>query len=226
MLRADRKGMRIAGLYLAAGRSSRMGVRKQDAPWTGGLRLGGAALVALRSCGLEAVCAVVRPDDPLLWLPGGGRPEAGVNDVGLSPLAVVPCDEAEKGMSFSIRCGLQAIGCTGNAPPDGVLIALADQPFVDAEWLSRLIRVFGGQRGLDYAASGKGEVVMPPVLMSWPMSLAAMGRLEGDRGAGSLLLSGEFAGRVLAEGANGFRLFDVDTPVDLEEARKRLNNVI
>lgn len=217
------EGKIIAGLYLAAGKSSRMGARKLDAEWTPGLLLGGAALTKLLSCGLEAVYAVVRPDDPLRWLPDGDEPEGGENArMGRSPLTIVPCEDAGKGMSYSIKCGLRAISEATASAPDAVLILLADQPFVDAGWLSRLIRLFGEKPDSDYAASASGDIIMPPALLSWRMCQAASDRLRGDRGMGGLFKSGDFAGQVLQDPESEQMLFDVDTPSDLEQARKRL----
>lgn len=224
---------KIAGLYMAAGRGSRMGFSKPAASLAPGIPLGAAALRALQECvsgkgkggeadkGAGRVHIVVRPEDPLSWLPVE-LPE---------DCSVVVCPEAGLGMSYSLRAGLRSLEAGG--PPDAVLIALADQPFVDLEWLNGLLKLYEDNPELDYVASGGEGTIMPPVVMSWWVCQAVMEGLSGDRGAGSLLASGLFCGKVLhaealAEGglhlpgkvSSSLTLFDVDTPEDLALARE------
>lgn len=206
----------MAGLYLAAGGSSRMGMRKLDAEWADGGRLGGAALRTLMDCGLPKVCAVVRPDDPLMWIPEGSLEGEAVMGAP-SPLTVIPCADAGRGMSHSIKCGLRALEEWG---ADAVLVLLADQPFITGEWLRGLIRVFGEAADPDYAASGMGEVIMPPAILSRRMCRDAVQLLHGDYGAGGLLSSGRYRGRVTWVEEPDRLLLDVDTPEDLQRARK------
>jgi molybdenum cofactor cytidylyltransferase len=207
--------MKLAGLYLAAGRSVRMGRRKLDEPWTGGRRLGGAGLQALMASGLQEVCVVVRPDDPLVWLPAEW--EDSVRATESSSHKLVRCAAADRGMSESIKCGWAALQA---GEPDAVLIVLADQPFVTVEWLQKLVRQYVETPGHDYVASGNGDRIMPPVILSQRMGKDAMERLQGDRGAGGLIASGEYGGMVLTTANPDRLLFDVDTEADLAEARR------
>ncbi|WP_438445222.1 nucleotidyltransferase family protein [Gorillibacterium sp. sgz5001074] len=212
--------MKVAGLYLAAGKGSRMGKRKQDLAWTGALRMGGAGLEAMMELGLGAVAVVVRTDDPLHWLPLEPRRvavQAYDREAPAAPWVIVPCEEAEQGLSHSLRRGLQALEAWA---PDAVLVQLADQPFVTAEWLCGLLSMYRSRPGLQYAASGIGEAATPPAVLSWRMCADAMKLLTGDRGAGVLIASGRYAGRVAVPADPGM-LFDVDTPEDLAAARVR-----
>ncbi|MDF2921956.1 MAG: hypothetical protein K0R57_870 [Paenibacillaceae bacterium] len=233
--------MEVAGLYLAAGKSSRMGFSKLSAPLIPGfgIPLGSAALKELYRCGLEQIAVVVRPDDPLDWLAGAPERSPG-REGGLDlwregepgeeeahaarppgnsrPWIVAPCKEADEGMSASLRCGLQALEAAGE--PEAVMVLLADQPLVDADWLRELLRLYRNNPGLDYAASQSGPVLMPPVILSWNLCREAKVRLRGDRGAGALLSSGEFKGLALIQPEGAHLLMDVDSPGDLEQGRR------
>lgn len=200
--------MRICALYLAAGSSRRMGYPKLMAQLAPGISLGAAALGNVAACGVSSVAVAVRPDDPLEWL---GKLPA------WPPVSIVRCPDAASGMAESLKSGLQSLL---PQEPDAVLIALADQPFVSLQWLKDLIRLFAEGAPVDYAASGCGEALMPPAVLSRSMCGAIAGRLRGDRGAGAFFASGEFAGRGLRE-TEIRELMDVDDPAGLELARAR-----
>jgi len=202
--------MRIAGVLLAAGAGRRMGGEKLAAELLPGLPLAAAALRALLSVGLDAVYAVVRPGPAPQWLRQAAPARAG----GPGP-TVVACEDAERGMAHSLRCGLakaEEAGC------GAALVWLADQPFVTAAMARALIGAWRSEPRLDYVASGNGTVLTPPVLLA-ASTFPHIARLEGDLGAKRLLERPGFAGRVLpAEEPE--RLMDVDTPDALAAARR------
>lgn len=199
--------MRMSAIYLAAGRGARMGGFKPGMELAPGRSLGSPALCELMACRLfGSIAVVVRPDDSLAWLPGG---------VDTSRLRVAVCREAEGGVSHSLRCGLSVVLPDD---PDAVMIAQADQPFLSGGLIRGLVAALRSDREADYAACGQGSEAKPPALLSRSM-FPALERLEGDDGAKRLLESPDFSGELI-ELAEEEALTDVDTPDDLECARR------
>jgi molybdenum cofactor cytidylyltransferase len=204
--------MRIAGLYMAAGSSRRMGIPKLEASLAPGVTLGEAALQEMLGSGLVAsVKVVARVDDELSWMPEGLA-------VGSSRLSVVRCKEAHSGMAASLKCGLKTLE---EEAPDAVLVVLGDQPFVTRQWLKRLIKCHEEEEAAEFTASGsrKTGAVMPPALMSRDMCRAVLPRLQGEKGAGAYFSSGEFKGTVLWTTESSCVLHDVDDLESLKQAQ-------
>jgi len=185
-----------------------MGRPKLSLELSAGNSLGGAALTQLASCGLDPLVVVVRADDPLDWLP---EPPAGA-----PAWRTESCFTSSLGLSFSLRCGLNAV-----LPhrPDAVLVALADQPFIRAEDVRRLVEAMEREPGLHYAASGNGGAAMPPSLFS-KAAFPALERLDGDQGARTIFGSSEFKGVVLDMERPGF-FADADTEADFLDVKNQ-----
>jgi molybdenum cofactor cytidylyltransferase len=192
--------MRIAGIYLAAGRSSRMGCDKLRLP-LGGTPLGSMALRAAVRSRLCAVVAVVREqgvpcwaDADLLGVPYGSRWSA------------VHCPDADRGQAHSLRAGLREV--RKRHDPDAVMILLADQPFVTARMLDELILSYERRPAAFVASSYLGQR-QPPAILSRSL-FADLMALSGDEGARRLLRRRDADGYSLA-----FRdpawFYDVDT---------------
>ncbi len=121
------------------------------------------------------------------------------------------------GMSTSIRAGVLSLA----RDTEGVLVLLADQPFVTRSLLVRMLKAFEGERTKDkIVAAAYGDVVTPPAI--FPRTyFRELSELGGDRGArsviqrhvGSLLLVRVRARHILA---------DVDTREEFEAARRLL----
>ncbi|MFC3249981.1 NTP transferase domain-containing protein [Paenibacillus sepulcri] len=145
-----------------------MGETKLSLELSPGITLGSRALREMRQCGLDSLTVVVRPEDPLLWL--YDRKDY------RSPLAkyrIVACKEAHLGMSHSIREGLAALL---SDEPDAIVVALADQPFITAALLKRLISVFAKNPDADYVAGGMGvSAAAPPAVLGY-FSIAGIPR--------------------------------------------------
>ena len=184
-----------------------MGRPKLPLELSAGKSLGGAALTELSKCGLDPLVVVVRADDPLEWLPP--PPE------GASGWRTETCFTSSLGLSFSLRCGLNAVL---PREPDAVLVALADQPFVGAAEVMRLIEAMERNPELQYAASGSGGFAMPPSLFARSL-FPALGKLDGDRGARSIFESPNTKGVVLEMERPDFFL-DVDTETEYEALKK------
>lgn len=141
-------------------------------------------------------------------------------------LAVVASDE--------LRDGLMALGFVVVAPAldagmgdnlalaarqvdsaAGVLVCLADMPFVPLTHIEALLRALGD--GITIAVSAAGETKGPPVAFSAD-HIAALRVLSGDEGARRILISAAVQTVTIDAASNV--LFDIDTPVDMQQARE------
>lgn len=197
---------KVVGVYLAAGSSRRMGTSKMSLELAEGVRLGGVALQQALNSELVSVVVVVREGDSLDWLPASGVRQ------GRCQIAV--CPDAGSGMAHSLRTGIQAAKELG---AEGIMVLLADQPFIDAAMLLSLTSAFNVGAGEDYIASGDKGQPKPPLIMG-PSMWQAAASLEGDVGARSLFRSPLYRGRIIE--ANELQFMDIDTVDRYEEARE------
>jgi len=181
----------IAGLLLAAGRSSRFGGDKLLAPLHGRpVLFWGAAAIATE---VDSLFLVVPPDSPQ-------RIEA------LDGILAVVVEHAgrDAGMASSIRAGIAALP----ADVEAVVIALADQPLVAPEVVRRLTerwREGGATAVVPRYRDGRGH----PVLFG-RAAFEGLATIEGDTGARALLDSlGDAVAVVTVSSAMPV---DVDTP--------------
>jgi molybdenum cofactor cytidylyltransferase len=171
-----------------------------------GEKLGGLAMKQAYLSNLNAIVVVTRPVDTLGWLS-----QVYFARDQLKRCLKVVCEEADQGMAYSLRCGLDSAQLLG---ADGVVVMLADQPLISVEMINRLIDEFAGNPQLDYVASGDGLRKKPPVLWSKSM-FGKLKLLEGDEGARSILDSSEYEGIIVGEPLS-YRFLDVDTLEDVE----------
>ena len=185
-------------ILLAAGASRRLGQPKQL------VEVGGETLLRRAACALLATapldCVVVlghAPDDMRAAL------------AGLPLRSVVAADYAE-GMAASLRTGIAAL----DARCTGALIALTDQPALDAAHL-RALRDAWAEEPQNAAASLYARTLGVPALLprSWFDDVAA---IRGDTGARELLRT---RADVVAVAAPELAR-DVDVPADLHPARE------
>lgn len=170
--------------------------------------LGSVALSELDRCNLEPLIVVVRADDSLEWLPPSPKPQ--------SMRRTETCLTAHLGLSFSLRCGLNAVM---PMQPDAVVVALADQPFITTALVNRLIETFRQDPGLDYVSSANEGLAMPPALFSRSMFSVLQG-IDGDKGAAGILRSPDYKG-VIFEAESTHYFMDADTQGDFGEIRKQ-----
>lgn len=95
-----------------------------------------------------------------------------------------------------------------------MIVALADQPFIQAQRVDDLISVFRSDPGLDYAASGNEGDAMPPVLFSRSL-FTELERLDGDKGARGIFQSPDYRGIVLNQESQNY-FMDADTTEDFD----------
>lgn len=121
------------------------------------------------------------------------------------------------GLSSSLRAGVAAL----DDRVDGVLVCLADMPYVGSFDLDALVAAFAGASGWPIVVPVWGDRRGNPV--PWPRAyFPALRALEGDRGARDLLTHGsESILRVPLE--SDAVLVNVDTPEDLSATRRRLH---
>ena len=191
---------RVAGVLLAAGQGSRFGRPKAL------VELDGQTLAARGVAMLRAGGA-----DPVLIVTGAAEVELGPDH----RVRTVYNDEWRTGMGSSLRAGLRAL-----TDPDvgAAVVALADQPLVGAEAVSRLIAAY--QAGASVAVAAYDGRPRNPVLLArehWPEVIAMA---AGDQGARAFLRARPDLVTLVECGDTG-RPDDIDTPADLERIAVR-----
>ncbi len=184
----------VAAVILAAGASERMGRPK--------LLLTHRGVPLLR----RAVDAAVRGgcDDVVVVL--GADHERYRPAVEGTPARIVHNPEFARGMSSSIRVGMEALAEETRA----AIIMLADQPFIDRDLIERLIDTYRTS-GAKMVACAYGGVRGAPVLFDRALFLELL-LLEGDQGARQVLDTYPRHVAVVEIPLDAAR--DVDTPDD------------
>ncbi len=192
------ENLKIGGILLAAGGSSRLGQPKQFLQFEGKTLLRRAA---------EAM--VVSICDPIVAVLGAEKEKAKAELAGLQ-VNICFNHDWQSGMSSSIKCGLSELLLI-EPEIDAVVITLCDQPFVDAQTVGRLADRFSETDTQIVAAQYDG-VAGVPALFSRAM-FDSLSRLEGDKGARDLIRdpNGSVATIEIKEAA-----IDIDTRDDLD----------
>ena len=202
---APEKGRAIAGVVLAAGRSSRMGGPNKLLA-----EIGGKPLVRIV---VDAVLA--SRARPVVVVTGHQRDKVEAALAGLS-VKFVHNPHFADGLGTSLKAGIAALP----ADADGAIVCLGDMPQVDAALIDRLIGAFDPDHG--------ALVVLPtidgkrgnPVVWSRRFFPDLM-TVEGDVGARYLI--GRYTEAVAEVPLSGTAaLTDVDTPEALEAVRAEL----
>jgi molybdenum cofactor cytidylyltransferase len=193
-------------VVLAAGTSSRFLGTKQLAD------IGGKTLV-------QRTIDVVPQDKVKEVIVVVGHQAASVSKVlhGRTDVRIVVNKNYREGIGSSIRAGVFAVA----SGTRGVMLLLADQPFITRALLRRLTKAFDSESGSQrIVAAARGEVVSPPVIFSrkyFPELVA----LYGDHGAKFVILR-HLKEVTLVRIRSPSLLADVDTQDDLLAARRLL----
>ncbi|RHW38956.1 xanthine dehydrogenase [Neobacillus notoginsengisoli] len=149
--------MKIFGIYLAAGKSRRMGADKRKLP-LGGVPLGSIALNQALISKLDHIFIVTALGDKLDWLQASFF---------LYPAkerwSLLECPDAEQGLGSSLKYGVKHAAVSG---ADAAMVLLADQPFVRSEVINKLIDCYQSAPSLFIGAEGDEGFAKPPILFS------------------------------------------------------------
>ena len=91
--------------------------------------------------------------------------------------------DADDGMASSLAIAVRAAQASGCA---GLLICLADMPFVPANHIKKLMEAFRSDNADDLIASSNGNAHLPPAIIG-SGHFSALLTLTGDRGARELI---------------------------------------
>lgn len=192
-------------VVLAAGRATRFGGGKLDAPCAG-KRLGQWALDAVSAAGLPAGVIVTGPDEP-----------AFAADAADWTRLTNPTPEA--GLGTSLAVAARFAKTRGDA---AMLVLLADMPLVPPEYLRRLVGAGAPAATRHAEAHTEAHTEARPgvPVLFGEAQLAALSQLSGDRGAVALLK--DLPGLTLLEPLPNM-LLDIDRPEDLAAAEAVLS---
>ena len=196
--------MNVVGIYLAAGKSQRMGTNKLALP-VGKMSLGSLALDTALNSTLSKVCIIVRNEDDTSWI----APDMLTNPKAL----IVKCPTANLGQAESLRSGIEK---AKNEKADAAMVILADQPFITVLMLDEIINCMKSNPACNYVATTNDELLIPPVLFSASLFSSILD-LEGDTGARAVLRGiPQNMGKQIPCKDKRF-VFDVDTMEDYKE---------
>jgi molybdenum cofactor cytidylyltransferase len=202
---APEKGRHMAGVVLAAGRSTRMGaVNKLIA------EIGGKPLVRI-----AAEQALASRAAPVIVVTGHQREKVEAALAGL-PVRFVHNPDYAEGLGTSLKAGIAAVP----EDADGAIVCLGDMPQVDAMLIDRLLAAFDPERGaLVVVPSIEGRRGNPVV---WSRRFFPdLMTVSGDVGARHLIAS--FAEAVVEVPVAGeAALTDVDTPESLSAVKAEI----
>ena len=182
---------KVAVLLLAAGKSERFGADKLLARLDG-IPIGLHAARRLAALGASRRIAICRDGSPLIASFSSLEFEIIVNRA------------PDRGLSSSLALGAERAQALG---AHGLLIGLADMPFVSGHHLASLLAAFD-ETAAPIVASDRGGLAMPPALFG-AAHFGELQRLNGDKGARELLVGASCVA------AGPHELADIDRPEDL-----------
>lgn len=183
-------------LFLASGNSRRFGENKLLKALSG---------KPLYRHGLDTLAELMRErgDCTLTVVSRYEAVRAGAQALGVR---AVDSPESEKGLSYTIRAGLDALDLQDG---DFIVFVVADQPYLTKQTVARLLDA--AQPGVRMARVVFGERRGNPNLFCAAMA-PALRALEGDEGGRALLRGADC---VLVQAGSERELYDVDTAPDL-----------
>ena len=199
----------VGAVLLAAGAGTRLGGRPKSLLELGGVPLIRRQLIALSGAGVDEVVVVL-----------GHHAEAIEAAVREFPVTLARNPSPDDGQASSVRIGLQ--GLTGKL--DAVVVALADQPMINAQDITALIGAFKKR--------GEASMVVPRVAgePGNPVIFEAELRdqwLAGDVNGACRRWREAHPERVLWLDTDNQRYrVDIDTPEDLERFAERTGHVL
>lgn len=197
----DAEYVRVAGVLLAAGTSSRFGDANKLLATVDGEPLVRRAARTLLEAHLARVVAVVGHESD--------RVRAALEGLDLD---VVANPDYDRGQATSVRAGVRAIEGTD---VDAAVFALGDMPRVRPETVDLLVDAFRAGLGDPLAAAYEGRRGNP--VLFGARHFETLADVSGDTGGRRIILESDDAALVETDDPGVGQ--DVDTPDDLEEAR-------
>lgn len=195
---------KVAAIVLGAGGSSRMGEQNKLLA-----RVGGTAMI------LRVVDAALKAELVSTTVVTGCEAEEARSLLCGREVDLVHNPEYQSGIASSLKVGLSSL----RGDIDGVIILLADMPFINSVHINELLAEFNPATERDIVAPIREGRLGNPIIWS-ARYIPAMMKLSGDRGARPLLE--EFAANVWEVPMGDDAIFmDVDTPEALAEANLR-----
>ncbi|ODG94020.1 hypothetical protein BED47_02290 [Gottfriedia luciferensis] len=199
------KNSRIVAILLAAGSSKRMGQNKMSLP-LGNSTIGSIGLRTFINSNIDHVFVVTKEDDSLNWIS---------KDLFQKPYkdswTHVPCASANKGQSYSLKCGLNQ---TLKSKALGIMILLADQPFLSIHTINELHEIYlnrvSENSTIPFLAASFQGFPRPPIILS-PNTIPELFMLNGDEGARAIIRNHTNLEDFLVEFENKWDFFDIDT---------------
>jgi molybdenum cofactor cytidylyltransferase len=203
----------LGAVLLAAGSGSRLGTRPKSLLELDGVPLIRRQLIALSSAGVDEVVVVLGHHAEAI--------EAALRDVPMAMTVTLVRNAApDDGPASSLRVGLRALA----SPLDAVIVALADQPMINAQDVIDLICAFKNR--------GDKPLVVPRVAgepgnpVMFEASLRALW-LAGDVNAVGGRWRQANPDRVRwFESDNPHYRIDIDTPQDIERFAERTGHAL
>ncbi|WP_303317973.1 nucleotidyltransferase family protein [Flavivirga abyssicola] len=165
--------LNIPIVILAAGASKRMGTIKQLLSWGEHTLLGHAIQTALKTNTKD------------IYVVLGANYRTIKKEIDKFPVTIIKNDAWELGLGKSIACAVDHI-LQAESHVEGILICLADQPFVDTDFLNTLIQNFVPNKNKIVATSYKNGFSGVPVIFDKAYA-SELSKLIDDNGAKSLL---------------------------------------
>jgi molybdenum cofactor cytidylyltransferase len=188
------KTTKIISVILAAGDSKRMGKPKQLLPW------GKHTLIE------HAIEQHLNSKVSEIYVVLGANLEKIKNQMKDYPVKILENKTWESGLSTSIVTAAHHIK-QEKVEAGGILIALADQPLLDADYLNTLLQIFNKNPNKIAATAYEKKCGVPAI---FPISyLDALSELSGDKGA-SQLIHAEKSHMIVVN--SGDKTSDIDTP--------------
>ncbi|MGC6431562.1 MAG: nucleotidyltransferase family protein [Jejuia sp.] len=192
----------IAIAILAAGASSRMGSPKQVLKWGNTSLLEHAITNSKKSNAKEVIVVLGANNDTIS------------SQITTDDVSVVINKEWEKGLGRSIASAVLYVLDSNKV--EGLLIVLADQPFVTSTYLNEMILTFNLNTGKIIATAYDSDRFGVPALFD-KSYFEELSRLVGDEGAKAILKKYNHQVVVLSP---DFQNWDIDTKEDYKRLKK------
>jgi len=183
----------ITAVVLAAGGSARLGGRPKQLLQVDGLPLLARVLAAVTGSAVKDVIVVTGYRGDKVRAAAAGFAVRWLDNPAWA-----------LGMSTSLKAGLAAVGPEAS----GILIVLADQPYLSPDLINRMVAVFELAPGPVIVRPACGEHAAHPVLVARPY-LAALQAAEGDQGGRAVLAA--LSRHIVTVPAEPREIMDVDT---------------